>query len=125
MPRSQLIIPRADAGCGKVFYDDRRTADQHRIALEFWNQATGQVREGYHLAVYCCKRCGGFHISQRPIAKACVHPAPHSSHPRTTWDGADEYRPEIGLDSVMPITLSQEVEDFDLKPRTSSDLISD
>jgi rubrerythrin len=69
MPSHQLILPRADAGCGKVFYEERRAADEHRIALEFWNQATGHVRKGYHLAVYRCKRCGGFHIGQKRIEK--------------------------------------------------------
>ena len=38
MARNQLILPRADSGCGKAFYNDRRTADGHRIALEFWKQ---------------------------------------------------------------------------------------
>jgi hypothetical protein len=65
--RAQLILPRADSGCGKVFYGDRRTADWHRIALDFWNRATGRIREGYRLGVYRCKRCGGFHIGQKRI----------------------------------------------------------
>jgi hypothetical protein len=65
MPKDQLILPRADSGCGKVFYNDRRIADGHRIALEFWNRATGCIRDGYQLTVHRCKRCGGFHISQR------------------------------------------------------------
>jgi hypothetical protein len=65
--RTQLIDPRADPGCGKVFYGDRRTADWHRIALDFWNRATGCVRAGYRLRVYRCKRCGGFHIGQKRI----------------------------------------------------------
>lgn len=74
MSRPQLILPRADASCGKVFFADRRTADCHRIALEVWNQATGRVREGYRLAVHRCKRCGGFHISQRPIDRIPSRP---------------------------------------------------
>jgi hypothetical protein len=69
MPKDHLILPRADSGCGKAFYSDRRVADGHRIALEFWNRATGCVRDGYQLAVYRCKRCGGFHISHRRIEK--------------------------------------------------------
>ena len=69
MPKDQLILPRADSGCGKAFYSDRRIADGHRIALEFWNRATGCVRDGYQLTVHRCKRCGGFHISQRRIEK--------------------------------------------------------
>jgi hypothetical protein len=67
MARNHVILPRADSACGKTFYSDRRTADGHRIALEVWNQATGRVREGYRLAVYRCRRCGGFHIGQRAI----------------------------------------------------------
>jgi hypothetical protein len=68
MSRPQLILPRADAGCGKVFYKERRRADEHRIVLNFWNQATGDLRKGYCLTVYRCKRCGGFHIGQKRIA---------------------------------------------------------
>lgn len=76
MGRPQLILPRADASCGKVFFADRRTADGHRIALEVWNRATGRVREGYRLAVYRCKRCAGYHISQRPIDRIPARPLP-------------------------------------------------
>jgi hypothetical protein len=67
MVRPQLILPRADAGCGKAFYQDRRTAEWHRIALEFWIQATGRVRPDCRLAVYRCKRCGGFHVSAKRV----------------------------------------------------------
>jgi hypothetical protein len=74
MARDQLILPRADSGCGKAFYNDRRTADGHRIALEFWNKATGSSREGYQLSVYRCKRCGGFHIGQKRIEKLSNRP---------------------------------------------------
>jgi hypothetical protein len=70
MTRSLLILPRADAGCGKAFFRDRKTADGHRIALEFWNRATGHVRHGYQLAAYRCKRCGGFHVGLRRISPA-------------------------------------------------------
>jgi hypothetical protein len=76
MPRPQLILPRADASCGKVFFADRRTADGHRIALEVWNRATGRVRDGYRLAVHRCKRCGGFHISHRPVDSLPIRPVP-------------------------------------------------
>ena len=41
MKRSQLILPCADAGCGKVFYHDRRAADQHRIALGLLEPSDG------------------------------------------------------------------------------------
>jgi hypothetical protein len=62
MARSRLILPRADSKCGKVFFRDRQSADGHRIALEFWNRATNQARQGHRLAVYRCKNCAGFHI---------------------------------------------------------------
>jgi hypothetical protein len=81
MARPQLILPRADTTCGKVFYGERRAADEHRIALEFWNQATGDLGEGYHLAVYRCKRCGGFHIGKKrikPTMTAGAHALRHS-----------------------------------------------
>ena len=72
MQRPQLILPRADAACGKVFYKERRTANEHRIVLNFWNQATGDLRKGYSLTVYRCKRCGGFHIGQKRIDSSSV-----------------------------------------------------
>jgi hypothetical protein len=82
MAKEQLILPRADSGCGKVFYSDRKTADGYRIALEFWNRATGHVRTGYQLTVHRCKRCGGFHISQRRIRKPTSKlPISHQSLP--------------------------------------------
>jgi hypothetical protein len=80
MPRPQLILPRADAGCGKVFYEERRIADEYRIALEFWNRATGHIRKGFHLAVYRCKRCGGFHIGQKRLDKPRVCTDLRDSH---------------------------------------------
>lgn len=76
MARPQLILPRADATCGKTFFADRRTADGHRIALEVWDRATGRAREGYRLAVYRCKRCAGFHIGRKPIDQVPVPPRP-------------------------------------------------
>jgi hypothetical protein len=72
MAKDQLILPRADSRCGKAFYSDPRVADSHRIALEFWSQATGSVRAGYRLAVHRCKCCGGFHISKRRIEKPAL-----------------------------------------------------
>jgi hypothetical protein len=80
MVRSQVILARADAACGKVFYGDRRTANWHRIALEFWNQATGRVRADSRLAVYRCNRCGGFHISQKRV-ETPGDPVKSSAHP--------------------------------------------
>src|SRR6185312_711747 len=80
MARPQLILPQADASCGKTFYSDRRTADGHRIALEVWNRATGRVREGYRLAAYRCRRCGGFHVGQKPIVDKPVHAGPGPGH---------------------------------------------
>ena len=80
MSRPQLILPRADTGCGKVFYKERRSAHEHRIVLNFWNQATGDLRKGYCLAVYRCKRCGGFHIGQKRIEPSGVCIDVHHSH---------------------------------------------
>jgi len=67
MEMSELIIARPDAACGKVFHDNRRNAEEHRIALEIWNRATGRARENCQLVVFHCKRCGGFHIGQKRI----------------------------------------------------------
>lgn len=76
MSRHRLILPQADAACGKIFFPDRRTADGHRIGLEVWNRATGRGREGYRLTVHRCKRCGGYHVSQRPVDRLPVRPLP-------------------------------------------------
>ena len=73
MTKTQLIIPRALSQCGKTFFQERRTADEHRIVLEFWNRATGHGRKGDHLAVYRCKRCGGFHLGQKRLGKSKTH----------------------------------------------------
>ena len=56
MARTQLILPQADAACGRPFYFDHRTADGDRIALEVWRRATGHLREGYRLAVFRCAK---------------------------------------------------------------------
>ncbi len=76
MLRHHLILPQADPACGKIFFPDRRTADGHRIAMEVWNRATGRVREGYRLAVHGCRRCGGYHVSLRPVDRIPAHPLP-------------------------------------------------
>ncbi len=67
MPRPQLILPRADSGCGRVFFKEHRAACEHRIALDFWNQATGNLRDGYRLVVFRCNKCGGFHLGHKRI----------------------------------------------------------
>jgi len=74
MAGSHWIMPRADAACGKVFHPDRRSADGHRIALEFWDRATGCGRKDSRLAVYRCKRCFGFHIARKWIVHEPVGP---------------------------------------------------
>jgi hypothetical protein len=65
MARSDWILPRADAACGKAFHADRRSADGYRVALEFWNKATGHITPGSSLVTYRCKRCGGFHVGRK------------------------------------------------------------
>jgi hypothetical protein len=65
MARSDWILPRADSACGKTFHADRRSAEGHRVALEFWNQATGRISSRSSLATYRCKRCGGFHVGRK------------------------------------------------------------
>jgi hypothetical protein len=67
MARSNWILPRPDAACGRAFHRDRRTAEGHRIALEFWDQATGRSRLGERLVTFRCKRCGGFHLARRRV----------------------------------------------------------
>ncbi len=85
MPYPQVILPQADAACGKTFFADRRTADDHRVGLEVWNRATGRQRPGYRLSVYRCRRCGGFHLAQRPVPPPPAAPAP----PAPTADEAE------------------------------------
>ena len=67
MAMSQLILARRDASCGKVFHANRRGAEQHRVALEIWNRATGCAKENYRLVSFQCNHCGGFHIGQKRI----------------------------------------------------------
>lgn len=91
MPYPQLILPQADAACGKTFFADRRTADAHRVGLEVWNRATGRERPGYRLSVYRCRRCGGFHLGQRPI------PPPRPPAPASIPDESDAARDADGM----------------------------
>ena len=65
MARSDWILPRADTACGKTFHADRRSAEGHRVALQFWNQATGRISSRSSLVTYRCKRCGGFHVGRK------------------------------------------------------------
>jgi len=74
MAISNWILPRADAACGKVFHPDRKSAEGHRIALEFWNQATGRNRPGDHLVTFRCRRCGGFHVARKSSKTAAAEP---------------------------------------------------
>ncbi len=100
MSRHHLILPQADASCGKIFFADRRTAEGHRIALEVWNRATGRVREGYGLAVRRCKRCGGFHVSLRPVERIpsqplSIAPAEMEHDEPESWEERDEVVPRV------------------------------
>lgn len=65
MAASNWILPRADTACGRAFHADRQTAESHRIALEFWDRATGRGIEGGRLVSYHCKRCGGYHLARK------------------------------------------------------------
>ncbi len=95
MSRPELILPQADASCGKLFFPDRRTADGHRVGLEVWNRATGRKREGYRLAVYRCKRCGGYHIGYKAIDRDLSPPQAHQ-------DFREEVGHEIDTDRSGP-----------------------
>ena len=70
MARSDWILPCADAACGKAFHADRRSAEGYRVALEFWNQATGRINLRSTLVTYRCKRCGGFHVGRKRVESA-------------------------------------------------------
>lgn len=85
---SQIILPRADVRCGKIFHKDRVSAQGHRVALEIWYQATGGAREGCQLAVRRCKRCGGFHISwkRESAGRPLDQPDPRVDQPVFTDD---------------------------------------
>jgi hypothetical protein len=95
MPNPQVILPQADAACGKVFFADRRTADGHRIALEVWNRATGRVRQGYRLSVYRCKRCAGFHLGNKPADRNPIPAAPAPDHGCCRPEGRDGESPRV------------------------------
>ena len=99
MAYPQVILPQADAACGKVFFPDRRTADGHRIALEVWNRATGRGREGYRLAVYPLQAMRGIpHRSEahRPQSDPCLPRA--GSHGKVRFvarDGESRRKREV------------------------------
>jgi hypothetical protein len=76
MARSDWILPRADAACGKVFHTDRQSAEEYRIGLQFWNQATGRNRASDHLVIFRCRRCGGFHIARKSSKAPAVEKPP-------------------------------------------------
>ncbi|MGP0069789.1 MAG: hypothetical protein ACLQGP_40085, partial [Isosphaeraceae bacterium] len=90
-----------DASCGKSFYSDRRSADGHRIAMEIWNRATGRAREGYRLAVVRCRRCGGFHIGQRPIDRR-PRPAEPPRFPGVECATCTHHEPTMPIDGIDP-----------------------
>jgi hypothetical protein len=75
MARSDWILPRADAACGKVFHLNRKSAEGHRVALELWIHATGCERLRCRLTTFRCKRCGGFHIGRKKANKEALEPA--------------------------------------------------
>lgn len=79
MARSDWILPRADATCGKTFHADRRSAEGYRVGLEFWNQATGRINSRSSLVTYRCKRCGGFHVGRKRVES---EPAGSSAGPK-------------------------------------------
>ena len=94
MARSDWILPRADAACGKTFHADRRSAEGHRVALEFWNQATGRINSRSSLVTFRCKRCGGFHVGRKRIES---EPAGSSVRSQIAGFGADYERQVSGL----------------------------
>jgi hypothetical protein len=98
MARSQWIIPRADSACGRAFHPDRKTAEGHRIALEFWIQATGRAREGRRLVSFRCGRCGGFHVASRKVDIEAVRPEP--SDPPYATEPDWEADPEFDVDET-------------------------
>lgn len=110
MARPQLILPRADAACGRTFFADRRTADGHRIALEVWNRATGHDREGHRLAVFRCKRCGGFHVAQMSVERLASRQMPlpdpgievQSDHETVTEIDREESPPVGNWGDIVP-----------------------
>lgn len=100
---SQIILPRADVRCGKIFHQDRGSARGQKVALEFWYAATGITREGSRLAVYRCKRCGGFHIGWKQ--KRADRPSNHRGAPENQPIDANDFVEDEFLDdddSVAP-----------------------
>ena len=76
MARSDWILPRPDAACGKVFHPDRQSAEGYRIGLQFWNQATGSNRSSDYLVTFRCRRCGGFHVARKSSKAPAVEKPP-------------------------------------------------
>ena len=101
---SQIILPRADVQCGKTFHKDRESARGHRVALEFWYAATGITREGYRLAVYRCKRCGGFHIGWKQ--KRAKRPSDHQGAQENQPIHENDFVEDEYLDDLDPVAPS-------------------
>jgi hypothetical protein len=94
MARSDWILPRPDASCGRVFHPDRQTAEGYRIALEFWDQATGRIHPGHRLVAYRCKRCGGFHLVKK---RGPSQPANEIAHEKLKPFDADAEGAGLGV----------------------------
>ncbi len=62
---TNLIQPKFDPTCRRVFHADRQGAQAQLVALEVWNRATGRDLGGRRLVVYQCPRCGGYHVAAR------------------------------------------------------------
>jgi hypothetical protein len=103
MARSNWIAPRPDAACGKVFLASRRSAEEHRVALELWILATHQGHMDYCLIPYRCTRCGGFHLARRrrPSQSSPMNAIPQPGLTQEPWDTPEDTISDRTLDQHM------------------------
>jgi hypothetical protein len=60
-----LNLPLTGEPCGKVRHYDPAEAEDHRAALERWEQAHGEARPGRELVTYWCDACSAFHVGHK------------------------------------------------------------
>jgi hypothetical protein len=63
--RLDLPLPK---GCGKKCHYSRAIADEHRAALERWDQANGSTKAGT-LKTYWCEQCRAYHVGHHRAIK--------------------------------------------------------
>ena len=65
MVRSDWILPRADAACGKVFIPTARAPKGIASACNSGIRQPAATGQAIILSLSRCRRCGGFHVVRK------------------------------------------------------------